>query len=109
MTRHEVKQMIDEICKNNTYYQFEEDTSVAPPFCCYYFPDDGFFYADDSNTVRIGHLVIEIYTAHKNFTLDRTAEGVLKSHGLTFTRSEEYIKSEQLYMSVFYADVIIDD
>ena len=109
MKRRDVKLMIDEICATNAYYQFEDGTDVAPPFCCYYFPDDGFFFADDKNTVRIGHLVIEIYTAHKDFTLDRTAEIVLKSYGLTFTRDEAYINDEKLYMSTFYADVLIED
>lgn len=109
MTRQEVKSMIDEICAQNAYYQFEEDTAVAPPFCCYYFPDDSFFYADDSNKARIGHLVIEVYTAHKSFTLDRNTERVLREHELTFTRSESYIKDERLYMSAFYADVLIED
>ncbi len=101
--------MINQICKNNAYYQFEGDTAVAPPFCCYYFPDDSFFFADNRNEVRIGHLVIEIYTAHKNHALDRKAGKVLRSHDLTFTRDEAYIKEEQLYLSTFYADVIIED
>lgn len=109
MKRQEVKLMIDKICKKNSYYQFENDTAVAPPFCCYYFPDDGFFFADNKNEVRIGHLVIEIYTAHKNFTLERKAENVLRSHDLTFTRDEAYIKEEKLYMCTFYADVLIED
>lgn len=109
MKRCEIKQMIDEICKPNSYYQFEEDTAVPPPFCVYYFPNDGFFFADDSNMVRIGHLVIELYTRHKSFTLDRKAERVLQEHGLTFTTDETYIKDERLYMSAYYADVIIED
>ncbi len=109
MNRREVKQMINEICENNAYYQFEGDTSVSPPFCCFYFPDDTFFYADNRNEARIGHLVIEIYTAHKNFTLERQAENVLRSHDLTFTRDETYINDEQLYLSAFYTDVLIDD
>ena len=53
--------------------------------------------------------MIEIYTAHKDFALDRTAEIVLKSYGLTFTRDEAYINDEKLYMSTFYADVLIED
>ena len=59
MKRQEVKLMIDQICKKNSYYQFEDDTAVAPPFCCYYFPDDGFFFADNSNEVRIGIGIVQ--------------------------------------------------
>ena len=53
--------------------------------------------------------MIEIYTAHKNFTLERRAENVLRSHDLTFTRDEAYIREEKLYMCTFYADVLIED
>lgn len=109
MKRSEVKQMIDEICSRNAYYQFEEDTAVPPPFCIFYFPEDSFFFADDSNIARIGHLVIELYTREKDFALDRKAEVVLISHGLTFTQDETYIKDERLYMSAYYTDVLIDD
>lgn len=109
MKRQEIKLMINRICKKNAYYQFEKNTAVAPPFICFYFPEDAYLFADNRNDVTIGHLVIEIYTAEKDFTLDSKAEQILKSHDLTFTREEMYLKDEKMYMSTYYCDVLIED
>ena len=89
------------------YYQFPEGTAQAPPFICYFYSGDNDFKADNSNYQKIEHLNIELYTDEKNFEAEAQIENVLKSAGLVWSRSEEYIDSERLYLVVYELDIMI--
>lgn len=89
------------------YYQFPEGTAQAPPFICYFYSGDNDFKADNSNYQKIEHLNIELYTDEKNFEAEAQIENVLKSAGLVWSRSEEYIGSERLYLVVYELDIMI--
>lgn len=93
------------------YYQFPEDDpnnpAPPPPFICYYYPDSNDLYADDTNYQRIRPLTVELYTGNKDFALENAVEAAMASHGFVFSRSEEYISSERLYMTTYETEVVI--
>lgn len=115
MTYSNVKTMLDavEISSNvsvpNAYYQFEDDTGIIPPFICFYFTGSHDVYADNSNYQKIDHLVVELYTKEKDFTLEAKIEGVLNSNGLTWSREETHLDDERMYVEVYDMDVIITE
>ena len=113
MTYADVKTMLDQVeisqgvSVPKAYYQFEEDTGIVPPFICFYYTGSRDVYADNSNYQKIDHLVVELYTKDKDFTLEAALESVLKASGLTWTRAETRLDSEQMYVEVYDMDVII--
>lgn len=107
MTFQEVATTIRSIGFPFAYYQFPEGTAQAPPFICYFYSGDNDFKADNSNYQKIEHLNIELYTDEKNFEAEAQIENVLKSAGLVWSRSEEYIDSERLYLVVYELDIMI--
>lgn len=107
MTFKQIASMIRSIGFPFAYYQFPEGTAQAPPFICYFYSGDNDFKADNSNYQKIEHLNIELYTDEKNFEAEAQIENVLKSAGLVWSRSEEYIGSERLYLVVYELDIMI--
>lgn len=90
------------------YFQFPEDNAPPPPFITYYYPSDNDFKADDTNYTLIRDLTIELYTDNKDFTLEKAVEDQLTSNGLVYSKTEDYIESEKLYMITFETEVIIN-
>ena len=120
MTYKEVYQKISSITVTTSttdtvpaaYFQFPEDDpnnpAPPPPFITYYYPSDNDFKADNKNFTAIRDLTIELYCDNKDFTLEKAVEDMLTSNGLVFSKSEDYIESEKLYMTTFETEVIIN-
>lgn len=108
MTTQEVAAMVAEIGVPTAYYQFPEGTGQATPFVCFFYSGDNDMLADDSNYQKIEHLIIELYTDNKDFKLEQTVESVLASHGMVWTRAEEWIDTERMLEVVYEMDVILE-
>lgn len=108
MTTQEVAAMVAEIGVPTAYYQFPEGTGQATPFVCFFYSGDNDMLADDSNYQKIEHLIIELYTDNKDFELEQTVESVLASHGMVWTRAEEWIDTERMLEVVYEMDVILE-
>ena len=109
MTFQEVATMVGEIGLPFSYYEFNDDTAVDPPFICFYYPEDFDLKADGSNYQKIESLIIELYTDNKDFENEAAVESVLRAHGLSWSRVETYIDSEKLYMVTFNTSIIIEE
>lgn len=109
MTREEIATMIGGIGVPFAYYQFPDNTGQNPPFICFYFSESDDLYADDSNYQKIDRLIVELYTSNKDFDLEDAVETTLNYNGLTWTRSEQYLDSEKLWMEVYETNVIITE
>lgn len=108
MTYEQIADMIEEVGLPFAYREFEEGSAEAPPFICFFFPGTNDFFADNSNYQRIEELVVELYTDSKDFDLEAAVEAVLTAHGLTFTRDEERLDSERMYMQTYTMEVVIN-
>ena len=109
MTTSEVATMIAGIGIPYAYYQFPDGTKQAPPFVCFFYSTDNDFKADDSNYQKIEHLIIELYTDNKDFSLEATVESTLAQNNMVWSRAEEWLDSERMLMVVYEMDVVITD
>lgn len=109
MTYKQVAEMVGTIGIPYAYYQFPNNTGIAPPFVCFYFDSSNDFAADDTNYQRIRPLSVELYTENKDFTLEQTVENVLNQNGLVYSREETYLDSERMYMVTFMTEIIITE
>lgn len=90
------------------YFMFPDDKAPPPPFLVYYYPGDDDFKADDKNYAKIRQLTIELYCDNKNFLLEKAVEDALASNGFVYSKAEDYIETEKLYMTTFDTEVIIN-
>lgn len=109
MTTNEVAAMVAEIGVPYAYYQFPEGTGQETPFICFFYSNDNDVKADNTNYQSIEHLIIELYTDNKDFDLEHRVKSVLTSHGMVYSRDEEWIESERMLEVVFETDVIITE
>ena len=109
MTTQEVATMVAEIGIPYAYYQFPEGTEQATPFVCFFYSGDNDFKADNSNYQKIEHLILELYTDNKDFSLEATVENVLTSYGLVWSRDEEWLGDERMLEVIYEMDVVITE
>lgn len=109
MTYRQVAEMVSSIGVPYAYYQFPNNTGIAPPFVCFYFNSSNDFAADNTNYQRIRQLSLELYTDNKDFALEQTVENVLNQNGLVYSREETYLDSEKMYMVTFMTEIIITE
>lgn len=109
MTYRQVAEMVSSIGVPYAYYQFPNNTGIAPPFVCFYFNSSNDFAADNTNYQRIRQLSLELYTDNKYFTLEQTVENILNQHGLVYSREETYLDSEKMYMVTFMTEIVITE
>lgn len=115
MTYREVYQIISgiEMAAGVTipaaYLQFPENdpNTPDPPFICYYYTGDNDLKADDVNYQKIRQLTLELYCDNKNFTLESAVESALTSNGFVYSKYEEYIDDEKMYMTTYEMEVVI--
>ena len=108
MTYKEIAIMISEVGVPTAYYQFPEGTGQQPPFICFYYSENDGFFADNITYAKRERLVIELYTANKDFALEAALEGVLTGREIPFARYESYIDSEKLFMQTYEMEVFIN-
>ena len=109
MTYRQVAEMVSSIGVPYAYYQFPNNTGIAPPFVCFCFDSSNDFAADNVNYQRIRPLTIELYTDNKDFTLEQTVENILNQNGLVYSREETFLDSEKMYMVTFQTNIIITE
>jgi hypothetical protein len=108
MTPSEVKIMVEELGIPSTYYQFADNTDLAPPFVCYFFTPSNDLSADNINYVRIEKLNIELYTDVKDFDLEKQLEQILAEHEIFFAKEETNIDSERMHETIYTSDIILE-
>jgi len=107
MTYQQIAQMIESIGLPFAYYQFPDDTELAPPFICFLYDYD-YTYADDSNYAQSVVLIIELYTDTKDVRLEFDVETMLKNYGLSWSKDSVYIDSERMWQTTYRTEVFIN-
>lgn len=111
MTRAEFAEIIDGIGLPWCYYQFDLTDGEAPPvppYIVYFYPSSNDMYADGLNYQKINGTMVELYTKTKDFALEDSIEAALTSAGLSWSKEENYIESERLYMVAYDLEVLIN-
>lgn len=108
MTPSEVKSMVEELGIPSAYYEFANNTELAPPFVCYFFTSSNDLSADNINYCRIERLNIELYTDAKDFALEKRLEQILTDHEVFFAKEETNLDSERMHETIYTSDVILE-
>ena len=111
MTLQEVRAMVESIGLPYCYYQFKtgpNNPPPPPPFVCFFYPNSDDAMADNINYAHINALVIELYTDDRDFVLESQLEAVLIAHNLPYTWAASYIDSEQMHLTTYNTEVLIN-
>lgn len=106
MTLTEVGTMISSINLPYRYSHFSE--TPTPPYVVYYYPSENDVMADNSNYANRRQLFIELYTRTKDFDTESAVESVLKSAGLSWYKSTDFLNDEKLFQTTYETEVIIN-
>lgn len=109
MTTQNVKALVESFGLPYAYHQFADDTGQQPPFICFFYGNSNDFLADNTNYVRIERLFVELYTDEKDFALEGQLEAVLNENEIVFAKSQGYIDSERMHVTVYESDIILED
>lgn len=90
------------------YYAFPKP-GQAPPYIVYYSPGRSDLFADNLNYQPILDLVVELYTQTKRYDLEVAVESALTSAGLAYSKSEDFVESDGVFMITYETEVIITD
>lgn len=96
--------MIEEILKkikakfNIEYAEHHFEESVVLPFIIY-FSEDNFFYADGRNYLKSQKHYLELYTDRQEEEIEGYIEELLDN--TTFTKESEYIKDENMFITIY--------
>ena len=108
MTQLELTAILEKTGLPFVYHHWAENSAPPLPFLVYYFPQRQDFFADNCNYQKIAMLDIELYTDTKDFSAEQRVENVLAAHGISYTRSETYIESEQMYETLYEMEILAE-
>lgn len=95
MTLEEIYETLQQLNLPIAYSHFK--SSLEPPYLVYLVEDTQNFGADNKVYHQIENLVIELYTAKKDITLEKKVEALLNEKEFYYEKVETYIDSEKLY------------
>lgn len=93
----------------SAYYQFPNNTALAPPFLCFVITGSADLYADGANYQRIDAVQFELYTDEKDFTLEAQTEAALTGAGISWAKDEGFLDSEKMHMTTYRFEVVITE
>ena len=102
------EQITDLLCQTGlplAYHHFTEGESPDPPFLVYLTPGSHNFSADGMVYYRVDQLDIELYTDRKQPEQEAKLEEIFDEAGLFYNKTEEFIRSEQLYEVLYEMEV----
>lgn len=86
------------------YFAFK--TAPSLPYICYRFVADEDFHADDVNYQGIDEYHVELYSKVKDPGAEAAVEAALAAMGLTWSKSETFIDSEDMHEVIYTVSVV---
>lgn len=108
MTYTELTTMLTSINIPVSYFKFPNANLPNPPCLVYYFTGEDIEAADNTNYAVISHLVIEIVTSDKDFTVEKTAENAFTLYNWQYVKTNEYLYNDDVYLITYEGDIIIN-
>lgn len=86
------------------------DTPQNPPYIVYSFESSNNILADNSNYVNIGLVKIDLYASKKDIVAENALENILKADEVFdgYEKTGSYLENENLFITTYESEVIID-
>lgn len=110
MTYQEIASMVASVDLSYAYDHFnvdEDNPPPVPPFICFRYNNVSFF-ADNINYLNKAHITVELYTDNKDYTNTAALEAAFSNAGLTYISSEDFNADEELYVTTYEMEAIIN-
>ncbi|NMF06256.1 hypothetical protein ACUH7Y_07090 [Clostridium beijerinckii] len=78
----------------------------TPPYITYLSAYSSNMFADDIVYMDIDNLQIELYTAKKDPVAEKKITDLLKTNGIAYQSTEDWIESEQLFQKIYEVRLI---
>lgn len=104
MNQIELHNHLDSIGLPLAYDHFTEYQN--PPYIIYKFSYASDLMADDTNYKEISNFQIELYTSKKDLNSEKLVEDKLKEIEQPYSKSEEWIESEEVFQIVYNTQII---
>lgn len=91
-----------------TYYQYPSNAAPLLPYLVYFFPNMTPVTADNNVYAPIYDVIVELYTAEKDFNTEEALEAVFFANNIVYNKSENYINAEHMYQIVYELGEIIE-
>ena len=96
------KSLLERVLPNKVVYEtWPVGEAPALPYICYMTTGTDTFGADNITYFAAWTTRVELYTEHKDFTLEASLEDALNAAGLYWTRDESYISDEKLFLTIY--------
>lgn len=89
--------------------QWDEEDCPPTPYGVFSLPESSFFFADNQIYEANYVFLVHLYTKQKEPSQEQKVEEVLDRMGLSYRKSEDYIKEEKVYQIEYEMEVILDD
>lgn len=107
MTKLEFATLLKNTLIPLSYERFTNEPAM--PYMVYRFEGTGGEYADNINYVNVENITVELYTdAPRNFATEETVESALKTAGISFYKSADFLPDERIYQITYEMEVIIN-
>ena len=105
LSYEKIADLLDQTGLPFAYHHFAEGESPDPPFLVYLTPGSHNFSADGMVYYRVDQLDIELYTDRKQPEQEAKLEEIFDGAGLFYNKTEQFIRSEQLYEVLYEMEV----
>lgn len=108
MSLHELATLLQSIpgfSGKVAYYEFQEGEAPELPYIVYLETGGSNFVADNTVVYRQTTVDIELYTALKDPTLEKTLEYALSAAELIWTKDEDYLDGERCFMITYTVEI----
>jgi len=109
MTLQDISTMIESIGLPYTYDFFPNNEAPQLPYIVFNYPNRNDFGADNINYSKISILNVELYTATKDFELEKRVEAIFEQYGFFYEKNEAYIRNESTYQISYVMQFVIKE
>lgn len=114
MTYTELAEAMADLCTSAgipdkyVYYQWPVGLAPEPPYIVYWISSRNDFRADNINYVKIGELIVELYTNNKDPELEEAVEAWFADHDLAPDIMYQYIDDQSMHETMYTMEVILN-
>ena len=85
------------------YRKFKGEEIKPPPYITYFLATEHHYGSDERNLLQDTHVIIDLFTAEKDFELEAHID--LQLAGFEFTKNEDYEYSDEIFRVTYELDI----